>query len=305
MPELQFENVPGAWSGQDYTSVSVTRVKWIGNSDALALVFMTNMSVDFDGAPTAYGPAGLQPLDSLEDAGRATGYYGLVAVDPNHIPHSDPPLIIDRRYPDAHGKVPVVQASDEPAPGYFVSTTAKKNPQGDASIYRQTHYRDSSAIPFFALSYGLTTLGAGDNDFGMAIHHRTGGQAAFAMMLGEGHAKGSGAHLEHRVGECSYKVFLDLGGTPKTVHQKYVDNNFPTSFIAFPGSDSSRLAEISSADNSDDFPMLLALYEQAGGIPPLGHSGLPALNNWVAGGRTGTRPKTYSNVINALQAQGF
>ena len=81
------------------------------------------------------------------------------------------------------------------------------------------HYLDASAVAFYALSYGLQSKGVGEDNFGLALRHDTYRSASFSIMLGEGHDKDSG-DAAYALGECSYKVFLDIGGTPKTRAQK-------------------------------------------------------------------------------------
>jgi hypothetical protein len=311
MPELSFASVAGKWEGNDYPNVSMTSVA-IGNGVPLALIYMTHMNVDFDGAPNAYGPPTLNPLDSLEDAGRfgENGYYGLMAVGPKEVLRGDHKkrlikdvyhLQLDENYPaSADGKCPVVQQTG-PYKGYYVSTTAKRNPSGSASIYEQSHYRDSASIEFCALSYGLTTKGVGDQDMSIALRHDTFRTTTFPFMAGEGHPKGS-KHA-YAVGECSYKVFLNFGGQPKQRTQKYPKNEFPSTFVVFPGSRTSKLQQISMAENADDFAVFLAL-QAAADKAHKGRSGLPAFKKYIADGRK-TKPATYANVASALQQYGY
>jgi hypothetical protein len=310
MPELKFDTVHGSWKGNDYPSVSITSVV-VGCGTPAAFVFMTHMNVDFDGAPNAYGPPEKSPLDSLADAGRygANGYYGLVAVGPEEVVPGDPHkrlvkdvhhLKLDQRYPDTKGRYPVVQQSG-PYAGFFVSTTSKRNVSGSPSGYEQSHYLDSSAVAYCALSYNLKSKGVGDGDFGIAIRHDTFGQASFSFLGGEGHGKGSAG--AGAVGECSYKVFLDIGGSPKTSGQKYANNNFPTSFIVFPGSKASQLIRISLAENAEDFAVFLALQAQVDAAAR-GHSGLPAFRKYAADGRK-AKPASYENVAAALKRWGY
>ncbi len=311
MPELQFDALPGTWSGNDYPSVSITSVKLTPDAKPLAFIFMTHMNVDFDGAPNAYGPAEKSPLDSLDDAGRyaANGYYGLVAVGPKEVVPHDPHkrlikdvyhLQLDTRYPDTKGRCPIVQQSGVYA-GYFVSTTSKPNPAGSPSIYEQSHYLDSSAIAYSALSYGLQSKGVGDGDLGIAMRFDTFRTTSFSFLGGEGHGKGSAA--AGAVGECSYKTFLDIGGPPKTRAQKYANNNFPAGFIVFPGSRTSQLTKISSADNALDFAVFLALQAQAD-RQSRGSSALHAFRHYVKSGRK-MLPDGYGKVLIALLRWGY
>ncbi len=308
MPELKFETIHGSWKGNDYPSVAMTSVS-VGAGRPVAFVFMTHMNIDFDGAPNAYGPPEKHPLDSLDNAGRhgGSGYYGLVAVDPNAVMPGDHQkrkfkdvLKLDSRFPDTKGRVPVVQ-KDGPYAGFYVSTTSKRSASGSRSPYEQSHYIDSGSIAFSALSYGLQHQGVGDADLGIAIRHDTGRQASFTFLGGEGHGKGSpnaGA-----VGECSYKVFLDIGGKPKTSAQKYVNNNFPTTFIVFPGSKVSQLSRISVADNAEDFAAFVAIQAHVDGRGR-GQSGVPAFLKYVAGGRT-PKPVNYDKVAASLRPWGY
>jgi hypothetical protein len=299
MPELTFDILHGSWKGNDYPSVSITKVA-IGLGTPVAFVFMTHMNVDFDGAPNAYGPPEKSPLDSLADAGRygGNGYYGLIALSPAEADAHK--LKIDKRFPDVKGRCPIIQQSG-PYAGYFVSTTSKRNPGGSDSRFEQSHYLDSSSVAYCALSYGLASKGVGDGDFGIALRHDTFNQTSFSFLGGEGHGKGSAG--AGAVGECSYKVFLDIGGAPKTSAQKYANNNFPTSFIVFPGSNASQLLKISLAEDAEDFAVFLALQAQVDGSAR-GHSGLPAFRRYVAGGRK-IRPPRYESIAIALRPYGY
>jgi hypothetical protein len=273
----------------------------------VVLVYMTHMNIDFDGAPNAYGPPSKNPLDSLHDAGRddpRTGYYGLIAVGPNEVVPGDKHkrlikdvyhLKLDEHYPDTKDRCPVVQQTG-PYAGFYVSATAKHNPSGSSSIYEQSHYLDSSAVAYCALSGGLHRTGVGGNDFGLALRHDNYRQASFAFLSGEG-------ANNHKVGECSYKVFLDIGGTPKTSAERYANNNFPTTFIVFPGSRTSQLIKISLADNPEDFAVFVALQAQID-ARSRGGSGLPVFHKYVAGGRK-TKPMNYESVVTALRTWGY
>src|SRR5258708_1149439 len=68
-------------------------------------VILSNLMIDADGSPFAYAPAdsGLPALDYLGNAGHPGRWYGIAC--------------------DKKG-VPYVQTVGDPAPGYYVSTTA-------------------------------------------------------------------------------------------------------------------------------------------------------------------------------------
>ncbi|WP_346188775.1 glycoside hydrolase family 75 protein [Rubritalea halochordaticola] len=91
-------------------------------------VYQSGMAIDADGSPRAYGPAGTQPLDYLEDAGHPGNWWGVVT--------------------NALGE-PVVQRQGDPYPGYYVSTTALQNfKYGVESPYR---YVNSEKVAFLVV----------------------------------------------------------------------------------------------------------------------------------------------------------
>jgi hypothetical protein len=301
MAKLQFTDLPGSWKGNDYNSVSITSVS-VGPGKPLAFIFMTHMNVDYDGAPNAYGPPEKTPLDSLENAGRfgGNGYYGLISVVPGGKEQKAFNLKVDNRFPDNRGRCPVIQQTG-PYAGYFVSTTSKRAENGSASGYEQSHYIDSGSIAFSALSYGLESKGVQDKDLGIAIRLDKYQHATFTFMGGEGHGKGSAA--AGAVGECSYRTFLDIGGSPKTAAQKYANNNFPTVFIVFPGSKAAQFALISQADCSEDFAGFLSIQAHVD-AHSRGRSGVAAFAEYVAGGRK-NKPPYYPRVVQSLAPWGY
>ena len=160
MVGLVFKSVDDRrWQGNDYKDVAAKKDKdgkiikpavvrhvsmtsvAFGKEPPFALIFMTHMNIDFDGAANAYGPDDKDPLDYLANAGRGTHYYGLMSVlrtaknpvDKNGmITAPDGTRVkVDKRYPDSQGYLPVVQQTGTYA-GYFVSTTSKTNPGGSA-----------------------------------------------------------------------------------------------------------------------------------------------------------------------------
>jgi hypothetical protein len=308
--ELEINAVDGPWIGNDYggkgrKQANVVMSKATIGGKLLALMFMTNMNIDFDGDPEAYGPPDWQakglkkePRDVLQAAGKDTGYYGLVSVHPitrtSNTGWAVPSKIeYDKDQPDALGRCPVVQQKGkDPAPGYYVSSSAVSTGKGTA--FDQNHYVNSAAVAFHALSYRLGLAGVGGDDFGLALRH-------YFIMAGEGHKKGSGAH-EWSVGECSYRVFLDIGGQPKP-KGAYANNNFPTSFVIFPGSAKSALPWISLASNSTDFAVFLALLAEADRAQR-GSSPIPAYRKYVSGGRTAV-PANTQRIISALVPYGY
>lgn len=331
MPDLVFKNVDGHWQGNDYKDrkavpakngrpaqpaismqVAMTSVA-IDKEAPFALIFMTHMNIDMDGAGNAYGPDEKDALDYLTDAGQDTHYYGLMSVLPtarNPVRKRNPAdnqgmitapdgtdVKVDTRYPDSQGYLPVVQQTG-PFAGYFVSTTSKTNPEKGASRsqFEQSHYLNSGTVSYCALSTGITGQGIGGGDFGFAIRFDTFATSSFNFLDGEG-------SNSMAVGECSYKVFLDIGGKPKRRADPWPDNNFPTCFVVFPRSKTPTLLRSVFANNSGDIAAFLAIQAQVDKVSK-GTSGLAKFNEWVAGGRK-AKPANYDAIVTALQKFGY
>jgi hypothetical protein len=284
-----------------------------GPGGVVAYVWTSNVNIDYDGSPKAYGPPAKHPQDYIGNAGPdpQTGWYGVVALtvqqaaalrakDPSHI---RPQLDTNPKLEDVKHRFPVVQQAGEPAPGFYVSPSSKPA-NTHYPEYDQRRWLDSSSIPFGALSGMLKTIGKVSlNDFALAIRLDQNHQSGFMF-------KDSGGSKSWAVGECSYKVFTDLGG-------KGTNNNFVNAFIVFPGSGSggnssadmiepavkTRLTKLAMADNADDLPMLLSYYAQAG----KNKSGLPSLKTHQSanGNGSGSQPKYYLPVVRALRSWGY
>jgi len=96
------------------------------------------MAIDADGSPHAYCPkdSGLTGLDYLANAGQPYDWYGIVT--------------------DQAGN-PVIQGMDDPAPGYYISTTSlvdKTKAETDP-----LRYVDSEQIPYISVPGELRQLG--------------------------------------------------------------------------------------------------------------------------------------------------
>ena len=124
--------------------------------DGAGLVFVSGLAVDADGAPTAYAPpdAGLSPLDALGNAGRAGNWWGFVT---------------DTGKPTGN---PIVQGPDDPAPGYYVSTTALVDSSKAPEDPRR--YVDASVVPYISIPPALRTAGVHMGDLAMVYSRKTG-----------------------------------------------------------------------------------------------------------------------------------
>lgn len=306
MPGLVFRDVDRYWQGNDYKDiparpakgdkparpaeshhVSMTSVA-VETEPPFALIYMTHMNIDFDGAGNAYGPDNLEPLDYLVNAGLPTPTNQVDRAGMIRAPDGAR-VKVDPRQPDKQGYLPVIQQAG-PFAGYDVSTTSKRKPDPDASTsqYQQSYYLDSASVAYCALSSGIRRVGVGGVDLGIAIRLDTFKSASFNFLEGEGSDSNA-------VGECSYKVFLDTGGTPKRKGDPWPNNNFPTCFVVFPGSKYCPLLKLPFVDNPSDFATFIALQGQVDAAVR-GTSGLARFNDWVAKGRTST-PASYDAIF--------
>jgi hypothetical protein len=158
-------------------------VGWSTLSDSRVFFYNSGLAIDADGAYKAYHPRN-RGLDRLSNAGEPGNWWALQTDN-------------DRR--DGN---PVVQGPSDPAPGYYVSTTAlydQKNP----NPRDPRRYVDSVSIPYIVLPpRGLKFAHLGD----------------FATVINLGNGKVSGAiiadesyELPDQIGEGSIALAEALG----------------------------------------------------------------------------------------------
>src|SRR5208337_428756 len=193
------------------------------------------MEIDADGSPRAYGPGGLG-LDYIGNAGRPGNWFGIATT----------------------GGIPFVQQESDPAPGYYVSTTALENQKFAISDPRR--YVNSELIPFVVIP-SKPKFGIVLGDVGIAFNLNNGESTSFVV---------GDIGPANKLGEASIKAASNLkinsnaknGGTPDQVIL-YVF--FINSEIEFPELES----DIISAANQH--------FEAFGGMDAL-KRGLPHLN---------------------------
>ena len=105
-----------------------------------SIVFIGTLMVNADGAPRAYGPDD-SGLDDVGNAGHPGNWWGLATDAPSCGPSGHP----------------LVQTRNDPAPGFYVSTTTMTNPEV-GSCGAQSKYVDSSAIPYIALPRAIALV---------------------------------------------------------------------------------------------------------------------------------------------------
>ncbi len=313
MANLVFSDHPSEWrTGSDFPRIPLTAVSFdTAPNTPVAYVFFGHVNVDFDGSPTAYGPPGISPMpdDDLANAGNDDqGWFGLVALTPNDPLVTQGTVKLDTNPAlSKKGKFPVVQqaANGDPNPGYYVSTT----PHASGPSYLQNSYIDASQIAFGALSGKLAALGFHLGDYGLAIRHDQDLQSGFYFVDTGGN--------NYALGECSHKVGKNLGGSGRG---NSFNNNFPVSFIVFPGSftdDPSALgalsddqiktalqpllANLATAENAADLALLMGFNETSPPTKPQGTSKLSAYKAQAGM----TTPKHAESILRGLQAFGF
>lgn len=317
MATLLFKDHPSTqWrTGRDFPQIPLTAVAWDAEPDTpIAYVFFGHVNIDFDGSPTAYGPAGITPVpdDDLANAwSEGNGWFGVLALKEDDPLVTQGKAVIDKQPALLHkGKYPVLQqaANGDPKPGYYVSTTP--HPSGPSHL--QNSYVDSSQISYGALSGQLASLGFKIGDYGLALRHDKKLQSGFYFV-------DRGGSASFGVGECSHKVGKNLGGSGRG---NRFNNNFPVSFIVFPDTftiDRSTgtpsmpddeiktevellLAEVAKATNAEELALLMAFNEIAPPGKPRGTAKLDAYRN--APDST-PKPANYAHVVDGLANYGF
>ena len=116
--------------------------------DKDVLAFEGGMSIDADGAPRAYSPTPEEGLDALEHAGSPEHWDGIATTEDGER---------------------ILQGPDDPAPGYYVSTTALQDTSYPPES--QKRYVDASLVPYIALP--ATDDGPQLGDLALVLNTRT------------------------------------------------------------------------------------------------------------------------------------
>src|SRR5215470_7277362 len=105
---------------------------WSASGHHHAIFYKSGLAIDADGAFRAYHPDDQPGLDSLAHAGHPGNWWALVT---------------DNKKRNGH---PIVQGADDPAPGFYVSTTALYDPD-NANVRDPHRYVDAEEIPYIVL----------------------------------------------------------------------------------------------------------------------------------------------------------
>ena len=179
----------------------------IGNKEVYELngikAILSNLNIDADGSPFAYAPkdSGLEGLDYLANAGSPGNWWGIAT--------------------DSDG-TPYIQKENDPAPGFYVSTTALEDP--DFAANYPARYVDSSTIPFVVIPSN-PEFGIELGDVGFALNLQNGASTSFIV---------ADIGPPHQLGEASVAFAKNLSVNP-SAKDGGVDSN-TVLYIFFPGS---------------------------------------------------------------------
>lgn len=175
----------------------MTYGKWRVWRNEDIMIFISGLSIDADGSPRAYHPDDVSGLDDLAHAGRPGGWVGLATLD----------------------GAPIVQGKNDPAPSFYVSSTALEDDNYPASS--PNRYIDAEKVPYIALPIDLDGPELGDLSYVFNMQNCLGSAAIVAdesPRLGEGSialAKALGINADARRGGADngvlFVIFLNSG----------------------------------------------------------------------------------------------
>ena len=190
-------------------------VAWSTSSIDGAFFYKSGLAIDADGAFRAYHPKNRPGLDSLKHAGDHGHWWALVT---------------DNGKPNGH---PVVQGKSDPAPGYYVSTTALYDPD-NPNLRDPRRYVDAVKIPYVVL-HPKALKHARMGDFATVVNLQNGkisaaivaDESAADLPVGEGSialAKALGIDADPRRGgqgaNITYVIYPGSGnGKPRSFEE--------------------------------------------------------------------------------------
>lgn len=153
-----------------------------------SIVFAGRVTVDADGAPTAYNPSNTG-LDYLANGGSPGNWWALAT---------------DAQRCGKTGR-PVVQGASDPAPGYYVTMTTMTNP-AISNCRIQRRYVDSSTIPYVGLAPSIARISSEGRGRYAVVGRMNGTDAQPAIHADAAPASG--------IGEASIELTRRLGLNP-------------------------------------------------------------------------------------------
>jgi len=137
------------------------------------------MTIDVDGAPNAYGPDDSQALD-----------FELNAHTGDPPKKTNPVVGYITKNDDGH--TPVIQGSNDPYPGFFISTSAFQHPTRDRIDPRK--YCNAAKINYVVRGRAAYDKGVRVGDF-VVVHSKRHNKTAFGVVGDTGNSKGSEGSL--------------------------------------------------------------------------------------------------------------
>ena len=134
------------------------------------------MSVDVDGAPTSYGPDDKKALDFELNAHVGAKKSGAIVG-----------YLVDNK-----GK-PIIQGSGDPAPGFFISTTAYHD-VNNSKATDPRRYVNAAEINYTVLATSAKKKGVETGDF-CVVHAIKKNKTVFAIVGDTGHSSGAEGSL--------------------------------------------------------------------------------------------------------------
>ncbi len=202
-----------------------------------AFYFNTKMDIDLDGAPDVYHPPTVREASGCPPA---LDYLGNASNPANRpVPGPGQPWIQDN-WPGivVQNRFPCIQGPQDPAPGFYVSSTALQDrtyPPCDPRCYV-----DATAVPYIALPPpAYRAGGARVGDFA-AVYNRLSGKLSFAIFADVGPSR--------LIGEGSHALALALG-IPGGRHGGQTHG---ITYVSFPGSGNRRPRSISDINANGD-----------------------------------------------------
>ena len=185
-----------------------------------AFFYKSGMSIDADGAPNAYNPSNTG-IDFLANGGKPGNWWAIVTDNGKK-----------------NGN-PVVQTSNDPFPGYYISTTALVD--GSFGIRDPRRYVDATKIPYIVLPGNslINTTGAKKGDLAVVYYEKT-NQLSFAIYADIG--------PKNELGEGSVKLAQNLGHDPfinGRVRKGIAKDVF---YLIFPGSGDGKPKKVTDID---------------------------------------------------------
>jgi hypothetical protein len=208
-------------------------VAWIIPSPVRGFFYESGLAIDADGAFQAYHPNDRFGLDSLAHAGHWGNWWAVVTDNGKR-----------------SGR-PVLQGKSDPAPGYYVSTTALYDP--DNSNLRDPHrYVDAAKIPYVVL-HPEALKHARLGDFATVVNIQN-GKVSAAIVADE-----SAPDLPVGEGSIALAEHLGIDSRPR-----YGGKSGGVAYLIYPGSGNGRPRPLEEIDAKSKH-----LFEGWGGLERL------------------------------------